>query len=143
MSASSCGREGSRNVSFGLMPAAARRLSIGFVIAMGTLAAQAAGPQTMNLPMKPQKGFFTERCFTLESGQKLAYQFSTRHPIEFNLHHHRADGETKFPDRLVVKSQHSKQLVAESAGAYCFMATNPQAQPDAFDVAINYEITAH
>jgi hypothetical protein len=48
-----------------------------------------------------------------------------------------------YPDRLVVKSQHSKQLTAESAGVYCFMATNLDDQPDAFDVVINYEISAH
>jgi hypothetical protein len=119
------------------------RLLIGLVAAMGMLAAQAAAPITMKLSMKAQKGFFTEQCFTLASGQQLAYQLSTSHPIDFNLHHHPAGGQTVFPDRLVVKSQHAKQIVAESAGAYCFMATNVKDQPDAFDVVINYEITAH
>jgi len=119
------------------------RVLIGFVAAMSALVAQASGPQTMTLTMQGQKGFFTERCFSLEGGQRLSYQFGTRHPIDFNLHHHRTDGTTVFPDRLVVKSQHSKQIVAESAGAYCFMATNVDEQPGAFDVVINYEITAH
>jgi hypothetical protein len=40
-----------------------------------------------------------------------------------------------------VTSQHSKRIVAESAGTYCFMATNASDQADAFDVVINYEIT--
>lgn len=115
---------------------------IGLIVAMSAFGAQAAGPQTMKLTMKPQKGFFTEQCFTLESGQQLAYQFNTRHPIEFNLHHHPANGETVFPDRLIVKSQHSKRIVAASAGAYCFMATNVSEQSGAFDVVINYEISA-
>lgn len=96
----------------------------------------------MQLAMQAQKGYFREECFTLESGQQLAYQFTTRHPIEFNLHHHRPDGATIYPDRLEVKSRHAKQIVAESAGAYCFMATNPNDQPGAFDVVISYEITA-
>lgn len=122
---------------------ARHRLLIGSVAVMGALVAQASGPQTMQLAMQAQTGYFTEKCFTLESGQQLAYQFSTRHPIEFNLHHHRPDGVTLYPDRLVVKSRHSKQIVAESAGAYCFMATNLNDQPGAFDVVINYEITAH
>jgi hypothetical protein len=50
-----------------------------------------------------------------------------------------------YPVKLVVKSKHSKQLIADSAelaGPYCFMATNIQDQPDAFDVVINYEISA-
>lgn len=118
------------------------RLLIGFVAALGALVAQAADPQTMTLPMQSQKGHFTERCFTLETGQRLAYEFSTRYPIEFNLHHHRPDGQTVFPDRLVVKSQHSKQIVAESAGAYCFMATNASDNASAFDVVVKYTITA-
>lgn len=96
----------------------------------------------MTLAMKANKGFFTEQCFTLESGQKLAYRLSTRHPVEFNLHHHTADGNTLFPDRLVVNSEHTKQLVATSAGAYCFMATNPNEQPGAFEVVVKYEISA-
>lgn len=118
------------------------RVLIGFVAAIGALAAQAAAPQTMKLTMQPQKGYFQEQCFTLEAGQQLAYQFSTRHPIEFNLHHHPINGDTVFPDRLTVKSQHSKTIVAASAGAYCFMATNPSDQPGAFDVVIKFEITA-
>lgn len=119
------------------------RLLIGFVAAMGALVAQAAGPQTAKLAMQAQKDYFRETCFTLEAGQQLAYQLSTGHPIEFNLHHHRPDGTMGYPDKLVVKSKHAKQLVAESAGAYCFMATNLADQPGAFDVVINYEITAH
>jgi hypothetical protein len=142
LTASSCGREGSRNSMFGRASVVARRASIGFVIAMGALAAQAGAPLTMNLKMQPPKGYFIEQCFTLESGQQLAYRLSTPHPIEFNLHHHPAEGGTAFPDRLVVSSQHSKRIVAESAGAYCFMATNAKDQPGAFDVVINYEITA-
>lgn len=118
------------------------RLLVGCVAALGALAAHAA-PLTMKLTMQPQKGYFTEQCFTLEKGQQLSYQFSTRHPIEFNLHHHRADGATLFPDRLVVKSQHAKQIIAESAGAYCFMATNANDQAGAYEVVVKYEIAAH
>lgn len=119
------------------------RLLIGCVALMSAFVAQsAAGPQTAKLPMQAQKDYFRETCFTLESGQQLSYQLSTHHPIEFNLHHHRSDGTMGYPDKLVVKSKHSKQLVADSAGAYCFMATNLVDQPGAFDVVINYEITA-
>jgi hypothetical protein len=121
------------------------RLLVGVVAAMGALVAQAAGPQTVQLPMQPMKDYFREACFTLEVGQQLTYQLSTRHPIEFNLHHHQPDGGMGYPVKLVVKSKHSKQLLAESAdkaGPYCFMATNLQDQPGAFDVVINYEITA-
>jgi len=117
------------------------RLLIGFVAVMGAFVAQAAAPSTMKLEMEAHKGYFSERCFKLARGQQLAYQLSTRHPVEFNLHHHPADGDTIFPDRLLVKSQHSKQIVAKSGGEYCFMATNPKDQPAAFDVVIHYEIT--
>ena len=118
------------------------RLFMGFVAAAGTFAAQAAEPQTMKLTMEAQKNYFAEQCFKLGRGQQLAYKLSTRYPIDFNVHHHPDNGDTVYPDRLVVKSQHSKQIVAESAGAYCFMATNLSDQPGAFDVVINYEITA-
>lgn len=140
----SCGRDGLRKVTLGLATAT-RRWSVGFVIAVSTLTAQAAGPQiqTMTLQMQSQLNYFTERCFTLEVGQRLTYQFTTRHPVEFNLHHHLADGGTEFPDRLTVKSQHSNQHVAISAGGYCFQAANRVNQPDAFDIVITYEITAH
>jgi len=117
------------------------RLLIGFIAALGAIAVQAAAPQSMKLPMQPQKDYFREHCFKLERGQQLSYELSTRYPIEFNLHHHPADGETVFPDRLLVKSQHSKQIVAESAGSYCFMATNPNDQAGAFEIVVNYEIT--
>lgn len=121
------------------------RLLIGLVAVMGALVAQAAGPKTVQLPMQPMKDYFRETCFTLQVGQQLSYQLTTPHPVEFNLHHHRPDGSMGYPDKLVVKSKHSKQLMAESAelaGPYCFMATNLQDQPGAFDVVINYEITA-
>jgi hypothetical protein len=96
----------------------------------------------MKLSLQAAKGAFTEQCFLLEVGQHLSYQFSTQHPIEFNLHHHPASGPTVFPDRLVVKSQHSNQIAVESAGAYCFMATNSDDQPAAFDILVKYEISA-
>ena len=132
-----------RNSTFDPVNAVTRhRLLVGVVAVMSALAAHAAGPQTMKLSMQPKKGHFAERCFMLESGQHLAYQFSTRHPVDFNLHHHPDKGATVFPDRLLVKSEHSKQFVAESAGEYCFMTKNPTDQPGAFDVVINYEITA-
>jgi hypothetical protein len=118
------------------------RLLIGCLISLGALAAQAAAPQTVKLAMEAQKDFFREKCFTLEAGQQLTYRLSTRHPIEFNLHHHRSDGAMVYPDRLVVSSQHSKQFIAESAGGYCFMATNLKDQSDAFEVVISYEIAA-
>lgn len=121
---------------------ATRRLLVGVIAALGAIGSQAATPLTMKLDMQAKKGFFTERCFTLEAGQQLAYQLKTQHPIDFNLHHHEPGGRTVFPDKLVVKSQHSKQLVSESGGAYCFMATNPSDQPGAFSVVIKYEITA-
>jgi hypothetical protein len=117
-------------------------LLVGVIAAMSALGAQAAAPQTMKLEMQAQKDYFREQCFTLERGQQLSYQLSTRYPIEFNLHHHPADGTVVYPDRLVVKSRHSKRIIAESAGAYCFMATNLQDHPGAFGVAISYEITA-
>ena len=117
------------------------RLLIGAVATLGAFAAHAAAPQTMKLTMQPQKGYFQEQCFTLAAGQQLAYQFTTRHPIQFNLHHHPANGDTVFPDRLTVNSQHSKTIVAASAGAYCFMATNPSEQAGAFDIVISYTIT--
>jgi hypothetical protein len=118
------------------------RLLVGFIAAMAAFTAQAAEPQTMTLTMEAHKGYFSEQCFKLTDGQQLAYELSTRHPIDFNVHHHPDHGDTVFPDRLVVKSQHSKQIVAQSAGAYCFMATNLSDQAGAFDVVINYEITA-
>jgi hypothetical protein len=118
-------------------------LYISIVGALSPLAAQAAGSQTMTLSMQPQKDYFRESCFTLETGQQLAYKLNTHHhPIEFNLHHHHLDGAMVYPDKLVVKSQHSNQIVAESAGVYCFMATSLEEQRSAFDVIIDYEITA-
>lgn len=117
------------------------RMIIGLVATMSAFAAHAADSHTMKLPMQAQKDYFSEKCFTLERGQQLAYKVKTRHPIDFNVHHHPADGDTLYPDRLIVKSQHVKQIVAESAGAYCFMATNLNDQPSDFDVVITYEIT--
>jgi len=96
----------------------------------------------MTLKMQTPKDYFRESCFALEIGQRLAYKLSTPNPIEFNLHHHRPDGQMVYPDRLVVKSQHEKQMIVQSAGVYCFMATSLADQPGPFDVVINYEITA-
>jgi hypothetical protein len=119
------------------------RLLVGFVAAMTALVAQsAAGPQAVQLEMQAQKNFFRETCFTLASGQQLSYQLSTPHPVEFNLHYHQPDGAMSYPDKLVVKSKHSKQLLDAPAGPYCFMATNLVDQPGEFNVVINYEITA-
>lgn len=95
----------------------------------------------MKLAMQSQQGYFRENCFTLERGQELAYEVQTPHAINFNLHHHRNDGDTVFPDRTAVKSQHSNRIVAEAAGVYCFTAANADEYPDAFEVVIDYEIT--
>jgi len=118
------------------------RLLIGFIAAMTALVAQASGPQTLKLSLQAQKDHFREKCFKLEVGQLISYQLNTPHPIDFNLHHHPSEKEVVYPDKLVVKSRHSKQLVAQSGGSYCFMAKNLADQPAAFDVVIDYEITA-
>jgi hypothetical protein len=117
------------------------RSVIGLIIALSACVSQAAGPQTVTLAMETPKDFFAEKCFNLESGQQLTYRFSTRSPIEFNVHHHPEHGPAVFPDRLIVKSHHSKQIIAQATGEYCFMAKNVQEQPGAFDVVISYEIT--
>jgi hypothetical protein len=109
---------------------------------MSAFAAQAADPVTVTLSMEAPKDYFREQCFTLELGSKLSYTLKTAHPIEFNLHHHLNDGQTVYPERLVVKSQFAKQLIAESAGVYCFSTANLVEQPGKFDVFITYEIAA-
>jgi hypothetical protein len=119
-----------------------KRLLIGFATLFSAFTVQAASSVKMTLPMEAPKDYFREQCFTLELGNKLTYKVSTPHPIEFNLHHHRNDGQTVYPEKLVVKSQLSRQLVAESAGVYCFMATNVADQSGPFNVVLNYEITA-
>ena len=119
------------------------RLLLGLVAACSAFVAQsAAGPQTATLEMQSQKNYFRETCFTLQGGQTLSYQLSTAHPVEFNLHYHQPDGAMSYPDKLLVKSKHAKQLVDAPAGPYCFMATNLVDQPGEFNVVINYEITA-
>lgn len=119
---------------------ARHRLLLAVIAATSAWAAQSAEPQIMRLNIQPPKDYFREECFVLEVGNKLSFKLTTPHPIDFNLHYHQNDGQTTFPVKQVVKSQLSKQFVAQSAGVYCFNATNLEDQQDAYDVVLSYAI---
>jgi hypothetical protein len=111
------------------------------VFALGT-SARSAAAETLELPMLAHKGYFSELCIDVGKGQRLAYELRTPYAVDFNLHHHPDGGGTVFPERLPLRSQHSNELTTESAGLYCFMATNLDNRPETFVLRVSYEVSS-
>jgi hypothetical protein len=106
------------------------------------LLARPVAAETVDLVMEAHKGYFSERCIDLGKGQQLSYELRTPYAVDFNLHHHPHGGETVFPERLRLESRHSNVLIAESAGPYCFMATNPDNRAGKFLLRVSYEVSS-
>jgi hypothetical protein len=102
--------------------------------------ARPVAAETLELLLAAHKGYFSERCIELSTGQRLSYELRTPYAVEFNLHHHPHGGETVFPERLRLESHHSNELVAQSSGPYCFMATNLDDRDQPFVLRVSYGV---
>jgi hypothetical protein len=91
--------------------------------------------------MEAHRGYSGERCLELSKGMTLKYELRTPYAIDFNLHHHPATGPAVYPERLRFSSQHANEIVIESSGTYCFMATNPEDRSQPYAVTVTYDVT--
>ena len=99
----------------------------------------AAGEVKRSEPMQAHKGYYREQCLQLDAGQSLQFQFSTPHPVDFNIHHH-ADPKTIYAVRQRVDSELHKSVVIKAGGEYCFMWKNVDAYPAAYPITLTYEL---
>ncbi|HEY8518950.1 MAG TPA: hypothetical protein VIN61_02625 [Gammaproteobacteria bacterium] len=121
---------------------ASRRGLVSSLLAVAAACARpASAVETVQMPMQAHRGYFSEHCFVLSQGQRLAYEVHTPHAVDFNLHHHPAEGGTVFPDRLRLAARHANEIVAESGGVYCFQAANPEDRGQGYVLTVSYDVS--
>jgi hypothetical protein len=104
-------------------------VALSWLVAAPAHATAAAGPysKTIELPARE----IHEECIELAAGQRLAYTYSARSTVPFNIHYHVGD-KIAYPVRK--NARHVRAVyVPHRAQGYCMMWTNPRAKPLALE----------
>jgi hypothetical protein len=73
-------------------------------------------------------GNFDEHCVKLEKGVELRFRFKASGPVDFNIHHHRAN-EVLYPVKREGVRRFGDRFRAPAADEYCLMWENKGQQP--------------
>ena len=99
------------------------------VAAPAVAQAAAAGPYSKTIELAARE--VHEECIELAAGQRLAYAYSARSTVPFNIHYHVGD-KIAYPVRK--NARHVRAVyVPHRAQGYCMMWTNPRAKPLALE----------
>lgn len=112
------------------------------LVGQSALAADAApvGEVKHSEPMQKQLGYGREHCLNLAAGSTFTFTTSTPYAVDFNFHHHPAQGATTFPVRETVTQSLTKTLTITDGGNYCFQWINPAERPFDFPVTVTYQV---
>ncbi len=77
-------------------------------------------------------GEVLERCYALNTGDKLHYRFKAKEMLSFDI---RRGGDTMMPPRLVPFDE--ADFVADDKGEYCLRFGNPLTSAQTFEYRVN------
>lgn len=80
-------------------------------------------------------GKFVEVCGKLNAGDKLAWEFAAKEPLDFNIHYHEGE-KVQFPEKRSDVSSLSGLFRAPVDQHYCWMWKNARASEVALTVRI-------
>jgi hypothetical protein len=63
-----------------------------------------------------------EECVTMKAGERRAYEWTSNHPLDFNVHYHHGK-DISFPVKKDNVSADKGTFEAKSAEGYCWMWT--------------------
>lgn len=98
-------------------------------------------PQQHTFKMHGAVHAMVERCYLFEASGVVGFSFSSKHPLDFNVHHH-GDEATEFPVRLSNEASYQGQFLAEADQEYCFMWENKVFNHDKWLVSLEFELDA-
>lgn len=77
----------------------------------------------------------------LQAGQALTISVDGPYAVRLNLHHHDSAG-TVFLINEIVDGPASNAVEIPSDGEYCLEVTNPENRPSAFELRLEYRVSA-
>lgn len=98
-------------------------------------------PRVLELPMQGYAGHFREHCIALQAGQSLTLSVDSPYAVRLNVHHHNATGTVFLVDEIV-DGPASNAVDIPSDGEYCLEVTNPESRPSAFELRLEYRVSA-
>ena len=96
--------------------------------------------QTLDIPMKAHRLYFSERCIEVSAGDRLSFAVETPYPADFNIHHH-TETATEYPVRRRIEERDQGTLVLAGGGEYCFMWQNPESRSGDYTIRLSYSVT--
>lgn len=118
------------------------RRFFGCLFFIGTSASAIAGDwQHETVPMVGVQNYFMERCVEFGAGKKIEFDFTSQHPVNFDVHYHPGNSIA-----FAIKKQNIKALndvfTSNAADAYCFTWANPADVGSDWDIQLKYrEVT--
>lgn len=91
--------------------------------------------------MQAYVGHFREHCFNAQAGRTLTLTVHSPHAVRLNVHHHGPTNTIFLIDEVVEQST-SNTLEFPSDGEYCFEVKNPENRASAYELRLEYRISA-
>ncbi|MGM8228519.1 hypothetical protein ACSV5M_18200 [Cellvibrio sp. ARAG 10.3] len=93
--------------------------------------------QQLSVPMVGVEHYTREVCLEFHAGDSVQYRFTSKHPVNFNIHYHPESG-TEFKNRLETVQDVSDKFSVESTQPYCFTWSNKTEAGEEWDIKLEY-----
>ncbi|GAA6170305.1 hypothetical protein NBRC116591_41190 [Sessilibacter corallicola] len=78
-----------------------------------------------------------EQCVDFITGDRVAFEFTSKYPLDFNVHYH-TDNATTFPVKESGIATYRGEFVVGDVEQYCFMWTNRQRVSERWEFTMEY-----
>lgn len=98
-----------------------------------------AGPQQHTFRMHGAVHAMIERCYLFEASGVVGFSYSSKFPLDFNVHHH-GEETTEFPVKLTNEASYQGKFLTEANHEYCFMWQNKTFSHEHWLVSLEFEL---
>jgi hypothetical protein len=113
---------------------------VALIVAWSGATSAAEGWQELPTEIIGVENYFSERCIKFGAGEKIAYQFTSIHPLKFNIHYH-PDDNTLFKVQKENITELKGEFTSEAEDNYCFTWTNlVERDAEEWSVLLEYRV---
>jgi hypothetical protein len=118
-----------------------RRFLFLFTLSSAATFANANEWQQQTVPMVGVQNYFMERCIEFGAGKKVEFNFTSQHPVNFDVHYHPGNSIA-----FAIKKENIKELsdgfTSDAADHYCFTWANPVEVGSDWNIQLKYRVVA-
>lgn len=95
--------------------------------------------QHATVPITGIVNYSREKCVQFAVGEKVEYRFSSKHPVNFNIHYHPRE-ETLYKIKKENIENFSGEFMSDSSEHYCFTWSNHAARGENWPISFEHRV---